>query len=97
VPTTYAYHQPILDALARHGLVPLPSTPPSQLRDALRDLYKYEIRVLKERLLAGGIERRNYAAHVIELRKGYWLLSVPTELWLLTSDPPTDAGESTLG
>jgi hypothetical protein len=92
VPTTYAYHQPILDELARYGLVPLPSTPPARLRDALRDLYKYEIRALKERLLAGRIERRNYAAHVIELRKRYWLLSVPTALWLLQSDTPTNSG-----
>ena len=94
MPTTYAYHQPILDELARYGLVPLPSTPPARLRDALRDLYKYEIRVLKARLLAGGIERRNYAAHVIELRKQYWLLSVPTELWLLPSTTPPDSGVS---
>ena len=47
----------------------------------MRDLYKHEIKTLRERLLAGKIERRHYAAHVVELRKRYSLLSVPTELW----------------
>ena len=78
---TYAYDARVLDALARHGLMPQPSTSPEQLRDAVRDLYKYEIRVLRQRLLDGAIERRHYADHVVELRKRYWILSVPTELW----------------
>jgi len=78
---TYTYHERILDELARHGLMPLPATSPAQLRNAVRDLYNYEIRALRERLLAGKIERRNYGAHVVELRKRYSLLSVPTELW----------------
>jgi len=81
VPQTYDYQQQILEGLARHGLRPLPDTPPARLREAINDLYRYEIRALRARLLAGGIERRDYAAHVIELRKRYWLLSIPTELW----------------
>jgi hypothetical protein len=78
---TYAYHQQILEELLRHGLRPAPGTTPERLRDAVRDLYKHEIKTLRSRLLAGGIERRNYAAEVVELRKRYWLLSVPTERW----------------
>ena len=78
---TYTYHEPILDELARHGLRPLPGTSPQQLRDAVRDLYRYEIKILRSRLLAGGIERPNYAGQVVELRKRYRLLSVPIELW----------------
>jgi hypothetical protein len=77
----FRYPQPILDALAAHGLVPLPSTSPDRLRDALRELYKYEIRRLRDRLLAGTIEKQHYASHVIELRRRYWLLSVPLQLW----------------
>ena len=78
---TYLYHQKILDELARHGLAPLPTSPPQQLRDAVRDLYKYEIRRLRDTHRAGVIAKRDYAGHVIELRKRYWLLSIPTELW----------------
>lgn len=77
----YSYHQPILDELARHGLNPLRSTPPARLRDAVRDLYKYEIKRLRSRLLKGAIPKHDYANQVVMLRKRYSLLSIPTELW----------------
>lgn len=80
----YTYHQQILDDLARHGLEPLATTTPIRLRDAVRDLYKYEIKRLRDRLLAGVIPKREYAGHVVELRKRYWLLSIPTVLWTVT-------------
>ena len=79
----YSYHHQILEELARHGLAPLPSTPPGRLRDAVRDLYKYEIKRLRRDLLAGGIPKHDYANQVVELRKKYPLLSIPTELWTL--------------
>jgi hypothetical protein len=78
----YAYTPEVLEELANHGLTPTPSTPPQMLRDVLRDLYKYEIRVLKRRLLAGEFPKAEYAARVIELRGRYPLLSVPLEIWL---------------
>ena len=79
---TYAYHPEILEELARHGLKPLPTSPPAQLRDAVRDLYKYEIKRLRGELLAGRFLKSEYAGHIIELRKRYWVLSVPTHLWM---------------
>jgi hypothetical protein len=79
----YTYHQQVLDTLAAHGLIPTSTTSPQQLRDALRDLYKYEIRRLRDRLIAGEFLKREYAGLVVELRRRYWLLSVPTELWTL--------------
>jgi len=82
---TYIYEDRVLEALAGHGLVPRPNTPPGQLRDAVRDLYRYEIRRLRQRLLAGDIPRHQYADHVIALRKRYLVLSVPLDLWLVPS------------
>ena len=90
---TYQYHARVLDELARHGLRPLPTTAPGPLRDAVRELYKYEIRVLRERHLAGEIPKRDYASHVVALRRRYWLLSVPTELW--TVDRTGGPGDGT--
>jgi hypothetical protein len=80
--TSYRYDDRILDELARHGLAPRPDTPPDRLRDAVRDLYRYEIRRLRESLLAGNVAKSDYAAHVVMLRRRYPLLSVPLELWL---------------
>jgi len=77
----YAYRQEVLEQLAQHGFRPMASTTPQQLRDGLRDLYKYEIKVLRSSFLAGRIAKPDYAGHVIALRKRYWLLSVPLQLW----------------
>jgi len=79
----YQYHANVLEELARHGLQPLPDTSPERLRDAVRDLYKYEIKRLRANLLAKRILKKDYASHVVELRKRYPLLSIPVDLWLV--------------
>jgi hypothetical protein len=81
VTNTYIYYPKVLEELARHGLRPLPSTAPQTLRDAVRDLYRYEIKRLRSRLLAGQIAKKDYAGHVISLRTRYPILSVPPDLW----------------
>lgn len=78
----YVYAPEVLEELATHGLRPGPATSPQLLRDALRDLYKYEIKVLKRRMLAGEFPKQEYAGRVITLRRRYPLLSVPVELWI---------------
>ena len=77
----YDYEPVVLDGLAGHGLKPLPRTPPQFLRDAVRELYRYEIKALRNALLAGRVPKADYANQVILLRKRYWLLSVPLQLW----------------
>lgn len=79
----YTYTPEVLEELALHGLRPLPDTGPQLLRDAMRDLYKYEIKVLKARLLAGEFPKGEYALRVIDLRRRYPLLSVPMEFWTM--------------
>ena len=78
----------VLEELGRHGLRPGPLTTAEQLRDALRDLYRYEIRRLRSELLAGRIPRASYADRVLDLRKRYPLLSLPTEFWVDPTPPP---------
>lgn len=78
---TYVYDERVLEELARHGLKPHSSTSPQQLRDAVRDLYKYEIRRLRSELLARRFQKQDYAGRVIELRRRYPLLSLPVEAW----------------
>jgi hypothetical protein len=77
----YVYGPRVLEELARHGLKPQPTTSPQRLRDAVRDLYKYEIRRLKSELLAHRFRRQDYAGRVVELRRRYPLLSLPVEYW----------------
>lgn len=77
----YSYRPEILDELARHGLSPRPDTHPQQLRDAVRELYKYEIRRLKSRLLTREFPKADYAGRVIDLRRRYIVLSIPLDHW----------------
>lgn len=77
----YNYHEPVLAQLARHGLRPTAATAPVFVREALADLYLYEIRRLRIRLRSGAFPKQEYASRVEALRSAYPLLSLPVELW----------------
>lgn len=78
-----AYHPTILEALAHHGLRPTPTTPPSALREAVNDLYRYEIRRLRDRCRAREFPVSELSARVIELRARYLVLSTPIAQWTI--------------
>jgi hypothetical protein len=84
---TYEYAPEALDVLAGHGLHPRSVTPPDVVRDALSDLYRYEIRRLKHRLRAGEFPKADYIDRVVALRRQYWLLSIPIERWVREQSP----------
>jgi hypothetical protein len=86
----YGYKAQVLEALAGHGLVPKPTTSPERLREFLNDLYRYELRRLRERLARREFPRSEYSARVIEVRKRYWLMSIPPQFWTLTSARASD-------
>ena len=78
---SWAYPDELREALLRFGLAPGADTPPRFVRDQLSDLYRYEIRRLRGRLLAGEFPKANYVGHVIALRKKYWPLALTPEQW----------------
>lgn len=75
------YRPDVLDELARHGLAPLADTSPEKLREQINDLYRFEIRALRDRCRAGEFTTHQLPARVVELRKRYLLLSIPMERW----------------
>ena len=77
----FDYEPRVLEALTAHGLRVTPATPPALAREFVNDLYRYELRRLRDRLLDAQIPRHDYKAHVIALRKRYWVLSVPLGRW----------------
>jgi hypothetical protein len=83
---TYSYRPEVLEALARHGLAPRPETSPQFLRDAINDLYRFEIRRLRARLLRGEFPKSEYIGHVLQLRGKYLLLSMPMADWTVGSE-----------
>ena len=78
---TFRYREAVLSQLLRHGVKPDQETPPALVHDFINDLYLYEIRSLKSRLLAGEIPRAEYSDHVGRLRDRYPVLGLPVRLW----------------
>ena len=79
--TDWEYPADFLEQLLTHGLAPAPTTPPAVVREALSDLYRFEIRRLRRRLLDGHVEKAHYVNEVVALRKKYWLLSLTPSAW----------------
>jgi hypothetical protein len=80
--TTYRYHPEVLDQLAAHGIIPTATTSPDLVHEYLNDLYRYELRRLRRRLLDRQILKAHYYAHVVGVRRKYPLLSVPRTRWV---------------
>jgi hypothetical protein len=77
----FRYDPALLEALAALGIVPRPDTPPGKVKDAVNDLYRYELRCLRDRLVRKEIPKIGYSERVIVLRGRYWMLSVPLDRW----------------
>jgi hypothetical protein len=73
---TYTYRADVLRELERHGVRPTPETSPQLMRDYVRDLYKYEIRLLRNRMLSEEFPRGEYSERVEALRNRYPVLAL---------------------
>jgi hypothetical protein len=79
----YVYREDVLRAVERHGIRPTTRTPPELARGFVRDLYCYELRVLRDRMLRSEFPKADYAARVVALRDHYRVLSLRAPEWLL--------------
>ena len=70
------YRPDVLAHLLRHGVRPTEHTRPELVRDFVRDLYKYEIRCLRERYVREDFPKREYAGRVDDLRRRYPVLAL---------------------
>ena len=78
---TYRYKPEILAQLATHGVVPRPTTPPTIARGVVNEIYRYELRLLRDRYLVGEFSRREYYDKVVEIRNRYPVMGVLTRHW----------------
>ena len=70
------YRAAVLEQLMAHGIRPNDHTPPELVRAFVRDLYKYEIRCLRERYLRRDFPKIEYAGRVDTLRRRYPVLAL---------------------
>ena len=83
----FHYRPQIYEELKRHGVRPTSATPPALVHEFVNDLYRFELRRLRERQVRGEIAKQDYAAHVVALRrKKYILVSVPVHRWAISQD-----------
>ena len=80
---TFHYRPQIFKELQRHGVRPTSATPPELVHEFVSDLYRFELRRLRKRQVRGEIEKQDYTAHVVALRKKYILVSVPVQRWAI--------------
>ena len=78
----FTYRRDVLESLLRHGVRPTSHTPPDLVRGFVRDLYKYEIRRLRERYLKKEFSKAQYSLLVEALRNQYGVLALVPRQWL---------------
>jgi len=72
----YRYRSDVLARLERHGICPRPTTSPDLVREFVNDLYRYEIRRLRDGLLRGDFPKNTYIDRVVTLRNKYSILAL---------------------
>jgi hypothetical protein len=79
---SFRYRQDVLDALWQHGVQPTARSRPEMVHEFVSDLYRYELRCLRDRLLRKDFPKKEYADRVIALRRRYRLISMRPSEWL---------------
>jgi hypothetical protein len=79
----YRYKAEILAQLAEHGVIPKPTTPPTTARGVVNDIYRYELRKLRDRYLVGEFSKQDYYRQVVEIRNRYPVMAVLTRHWTI--------------
>ena len=82
----YRYRQEVLKELWRHGVQPRETTPPELVRGYVNDLYRYELRKLRDQLLVGEIARAAYYDVVVQTRNRYRVLALKAPQWLVSQE-----------
>lgn len=79
----FRYRAEVLEQLWRHGVQPTERTPPERVHEFVSDLYRYELRRLRDRLVSKEFPKLDYYGRVVGLRKRYPLISLKPHEWLL--------------
>ena len=84
---TYHYRPDVIEQLWRHGVHPRDSTPPECVHEFVSDLYRFELRRLRDQLVRGAIPKVGYYDRVVDLRRKYPLVSLKPYEWLMAPGP----------
>lgn len=72
----FHYRADVLEKLEGHGIRPRSTSRPELVREYVNDLYRYEIRRLRDRLVRGEFPKNTYFDRVVALRNKYSVLAL---------------------
>ncbi|HXF05969.1 MAG TPA: hypothetical protein VNM72_11215 [Blastocatellia bacterium] len=78
----------VREELKKFGVLAEATTDAALIREFLADLYVYQLRRLRDQLLAGAFPKTEYAGRVLAIRQQYALLSLPLSRWIEPTDSP---------
>lgn len=78
----YVYRAEILEALLQYGARPTTATRPELVHEFVSDLYRHELRRLRDRLIAGEFPRNEYFGRVVAVRNRYRIIAMRPAEWL---------------
>ena len=82
--TVYKYREDVLAELWKYGVRPTGHTPPELVRGFISEIYKVELRKLRDRYIRGEFPTREYHKRVIEIRDKYPVLALHARQWLIS-------------
>ena len=80
--STYRFRADVLEQLERHGVRPTAATRPELVHEFVSDLYRYELRVLRDRLLDKQFPKPEYYGRVVAIRNRYRVIAMKPLEWL---------------
>jgi len=72
----------VLAELWKYGVRPTERTPPELVRGFINEIYKFELRKLRDRYLREEFPKREYHRLVIQIRDKYPVLALRPRQWL---------------
>jgi hypothetical protein len=73
---TWRYRTDVIEQLWLHGVHPHATTRPELVHEFVSDLYRYELRRLRNQLVSREIPKAGYYDRVVALRRKYPLVSL---------------------
>lgn len=78
----FRYRDDVLAELWKYGVRPTARTPPELVRGFVNDLYRHELRRLRDGLLKKAFPKHEYLDRVVAVRERYRVLAFRPREWL---------------
>jgi hypothetical protein len=79
----FRYREDVLAALWTYGVRPTEHTPPDLVRSFINDLYRHELRRLRDQYMRREFPKREYLQRVVHVRDKYPVLALHARQWLI--------------